>query len=119
MGYVRWLQTNSNPVFKNHAPQPMSKAMAGGADYHVTKRESVEMAVMVKPPSPVAQSSEVGWRPWHAYPNHCWAQVKQNKLDVTAAMTTDLCTGQALGGTFGDFGTAQQQMSRSVGSLSA
>merc|ERR1711865_973535 len=73
-----------------------------------------------------AEASQGGWRPWHAYSNMAWAQVKQNKMEVTAAMTTDLFPARpptdqmsrTVGSTpFGGTGTPQtDQMSRTVGS---
>merc|ERR1711879_735536 len=79
--YVRWLQSSSNPIFKEHSPQPFSPAMSGSVDYHVVKKE-----VLSSPTSKgylrAADSTQGPWRPWHAYSNMCWAQVPRGKQEA-------------------------------------
>jgi len=83
--YVLWLQTSSNEIFRQHAPQPEAMVMSGTADYHEFKRFTVmtpEIRGQLQT-CPSASSQPVpGWRPWHNYSNMAWAQVRQGKTQT-------------------------------------
>jgi Ca2+-binding EF-hand superfamily protein len=82
--YVRWLQTSSNPIFKEHSPQPLSKVMSGSIDYHAAKRESILSSTSGGLARASASAPEP-WRPWHGYTNHAWARVQQRKPEADSA----------------------------------
>lgn len=81
--YTRWMQTSRNPVFRQHAPQPMSEVMSGSADPHLLKRGDLGMSGSPSStPAPRRAETAPPWRPWHSYSNMCWAQVRQGKQQV-------------------------------------
>lgn len=86
--YVLWLQTSSNEIFRQHAPQPEAVVMSGTADYHEFKRLNV-MTPEVRGQLQTCPSSSPGWRPWHNYSNMAWAQVRQGKTQTMVKEIND------------------------------
>merc|ERR1712224_1044354 len=97
----------------------MSKAMSGSADYHATKRSS--HAMMATTGSMRASvSAPAAWRPWHAYTNMAWSQVKNGNLKTEAdelARQTQSTTSLNSRST-GVNPSGPARLSRSAGSLS-